>query len=361
MDSSNRQIILVVEDEQSQRDILESYLSDKYSLRFAKNGEEAVSFFKHYVEIIDLILLDINLPDMSGYQVHKKFREVTKTGIPNIVMVTAYDTHQDWIRTLTELQSFYHLGKPFSKESLLSVVEQALHNATLVRKQGQTKLRITLNDILIRRNSWALSERVTLCINEGRTITPDEANETVIHFETIHEHPKGLGYLVEILEKDSGEKALAPSQPNILLVEDEDSICAMTQVFFESKNLPIFVAKTVHEAKEILSKTPNVDLIFLDLNLPDGHGVSILDSLFAEWSPKNNPIFELLDKPDVVVASAYMDKETITECMHGGAIAYMTKPIPLDKMWDATQKLCKRRYHLQAIQLLWMKMMQQEL
>ena len=60
-------LILIVEDEEDQRDVFVELLSDTYTIILAKNGQEAIDQFSRYLNRIQLILLDINLPDINGH------------------------------------------------------------------------------------------------------------------------------------------------------------------------------------------------------------------------------------------------------------------------------------------------------
>jgi DNA-binding NtrC family response regulator len=336
--------ILIFDHDDSHWDSLKLALSGKYLLRFAKTAEEALGFYSVYSEKINLVLLDSQISDMSIQDLIQQFQSANNKVPPNIVMMTSYE--EGWISQLTEVQSFYHVGKPFIKETLLSVLDKAVRNYSLVHHDTQTKVRVALNEVLNRRNKWVLSRT-------GEGLSAADVTSLVVDFETMHSHPDGLGAWVELLEKDSAESAPIAETPTILLIEDEVEICGMTAEFFESRNQPILVAYSVADARKILDDNPDIDLIFLDLSLPDGSGVSLLTSLFPVMeNTERNPIFDCLNQPDVIVTSAYMDKETIAACMNSNAIAYMTKPIVLSAMVDMVNRLYLRRTRLKAIQYL---------
>ena len=85
--SAGKRTVFVVEDEFINRELLRMMLSDTFEVHFAETGEEAVKGIKAEHEIISLILLDLNLPDMHGLDLLKIIKEDELTAqIPVIVM-----------------------------------------------------------------------------------------------------------------------------------------------------------------------------------------------------------------------------------------------------------------------------------
>ena len=83
--------ILVVEDEYDIRELLQNYLENEgYQVVTASDGEQALEVFRS--SHVDLILLDILLPRLNGYEVCRAIRE--ESDIP-IIMLTALDSEED--------------------------------------------------------------------------------------------------------------------------------------------------------------------------------------------------------------------------------------------------------------------------
>ena len=113
--------ILLVEDEESFREGLSFMLSKEgYEVITADNGNDAVSKFEQHGA--DLVLLDVMLPGLSGLEVCKKLRTMTK--VP-IVMLTAKDTELDKVLGL-EIGADDYITKPFSSRELLARVKAIL-------------------------------------------------------------------------------------------------------------------------------------------------------------------------------------------------------------------------------------------
>jgi len=113
--------ILIVEDEESFREGVSFILSKEgYEVIDAADGNDAISKFER--EGADLILLDVMLPGLSGLEVCKKLRTMSK--VP-IIMLTAKDTELDKVLGL-EIGADDYITKPFSSRELLARVKAML-------------------------------------------------------------------------------------------------------------------------------------------------------------------------------------------------------------------------------------------
>lgn len=89
-----RQTILVVDDTVENIDILRNLLSDMYSVKVALNGQKALDI-AHKDAKIDLILLDIMMPDMDGYEVITQLKSDPKTQNIPVIFITALSETED--------------------------------------------------------------------------------------------------------------------------------------------------------------------------------------------------------------------------------------------------------------------------
>ena len=113
--------ILIVEDELNLNQILQDYLQHfGYQTVSAVTGAEALSFWKE--EKPDLILLDLNLPDMDGLEI---MREIRRIDTVPIVIVTARDAEIERLIGL-ELGSDDYISKPFSPREVVARIKAVL-------------------------------------------------------------------------------------------------------------------------------------------------------------------------------------------------------------------------------------------
>lgn len=119
----SRKSILVVDDEKSQREILETILSGEgYDVTTASSGEAAMKFVAD--RRFDLVLTDLKMTGMSGIDLLKELVAFDKSII--VILLTAHGT-VDSAFEAKELGAFAYLQKPYERENLLETVSKALN------------------------------------------------------------------------------------------------------------------------------------------------------------------------------------------------------------------------------------------
>ena len=117
--------ILVVDDESRMRKLVRDFLTRKgYEVVEAENGEQAIDIFCSD-NAIDLIILDVMMPKMDGWQVCREIRKLSK--VP-IVMLTARGDEQDELLGF-ELGVDEYISKPFSPKILTARVDAILRRS----------------------------------------------------------------------------------------------------------------------------------------------------------------------------------------------------------------------------------------
>ncbi len=117
--------ILIADDNPQGVELLEAYLSDsKYEIRTAADGEETLSQVAAWRP--DLILLDIMMPKISGFEVCKRLRANPATRDIAVLMITALD--QSDVDRAVEAGTDDFLRKPINKNDLLLRVGCVLHS-----------------------------------------------------------------------------------------------------------------------------------------------------------------------------------------------------------------------------------------
>ena len=117
--------ILLVDDEVAVLDLLSATLAtdDQYSLLLARNGDEAISVCGR--ERPDLLILDVTMPGMDGYEVCRLLRKDPSTADIKVIMLTALTQDFDRQKAM-EAGADAYFTKPFSPSGLLEKVEELL-------------------------------------------------------------------------------------------------------------------------------------------------------------------------------------------------------------------------------------------
>jgi response regulator RpfG family c-di-GMP phosphodiesterase len=131
-----KQTILIVDDEPGNIEILSETLGDNYEVLFAVSGKEALEIAKR--QIPDMIILDIIMPAMSGYEVLRNLKLNQSLKEIPIIFITALNQEDQETRGLT-LGAVDYISKPF--------------NIAIVKLRVKTQMELKLQrDILIQRN-----------------------------------------------------------------------------------------------------------------------------------------------------------------------------------------------------------------
>jgi two-component system cell cycle response regulator DivK len=118
-----RKRILLVEDEEDNMKILRDLLSPDYELMEANNGEQAVAAASR--QRPDLILMDIQLPVMDGYEATRRIKADPALKAIPIIAITSYALGEDEKRARAAGCDDY-MPKPYSPRALLAKIRQCL-------------------------------------------------------------------------------------------------------------------------------------------------------------------------------------------------------------------------------------------
>src|SRR5713226_6488795 len=124
-----RPVILVVDDDSGVREAFRLILEDRYDLLEAVDGKQALDRLR--TSPVDLVLLDIRLPEMDGIEVLERMKSVDD-GV-EVILVTAVKTVRTAVDAM-KLGAFDYLTKPFDEDELLSIIRRALEKRSLERE-----------------------------------------------------------------------------------------------------------------------------------------------------------------------------------------------------------------------------------
>ena len=186
--------ILVVDDEVSIVRFMRANLeASGYQVLTAGDGLEALQTFER--ELPDLVILDLRMPKMDGFEVCRRIREFAQTPI---IVLTTLGSQEDKIKCF-DLGADDYVTKPFSKNELLARVkallrrttlwderpEPALHSHDLVIDFAQHRVTMGSQDVKLTATEYGLLSY--LARNADRVITPEQILEKVWSDEYVGE------------------------------------------------------------------------------------------------------------------------------------------------------------------------------
>jgi two-component system alkaline phosphatase synthesis response regulator PhoP len=182
IEGSRTRFIVIVEDDEEMADLIRYNLErEGFRVRIATTGEAALNIILEHPP--NLILLDLNLPHMSGFELCRRLREESTTAGTPILILTARASESDKVLGL-DLGADDYITKPFSMRELVARVKAVLRRSQRVEVEGPAYddgvLRIDPStfsvqcqgrEVRLTRKEFALL--MELARNEGRVMARD--------------------------------------------------------------------------------------------------------------------------------------------------------------------------------------------
>jgi two-component system cell cycle response regulator len=283
--STYKKKILIVDDDPTSLKILESMLpADRYNVVKASSGEEALE--SAFDQPPDLILLDIMMPGIDGYEVTRKIKKDIRTKDVPIIIITSLDEAESKVKGMEEGAEEL-LSKPVHSTELLARISSMLR---LKEYRDQLKIR-TLS-------------------GKSFGIMPKQQEE------------------VQIKEEE---------MPRILVVEDTEVDAKIIENALEGE--PFRLSK-VNNGNEVFSlvNQEKTDLILLDILLPDMDGFEICRRLKKEHKDIQ-----------VVIVTCLDDLESKIKGVELGADDFLVKPIIGRELKARIKTLLEKKVHLDSL------------
>ena len=179
--------VLIVDDDTNISELISLYLKKEgYETREAYTGKEALELFEEYKP--DMVLLDIMLPEVDGYDVCKEIRKIDRTPI---IMLTAKGEIFDKVLGL-ELGADDYMVKPFDPKELIARVKAVLRRSIKQSEPAQIRNRIMLDNLIIDKDNYSVTY-------EGNLVELPPKELEVLYF--LAGHPKQVFTREQLLDK----------------------------------------------------------------------------------------------------------------------------------------------------------------
>ena len=275
--------ILVVDDEEQIRTVLAEMLTlEGYQVIQAEDGETALGIAD--LEHPDLVLLDVRMPGMDGFEVAKRLKTDIKTRHIPIVMITALTDTADRVRGLDAGADDF-LSKPVNDIALFA------------RVRSLTRLKVMMDELRVRRATTGQLD----ITNEAPPDTEDDARNG-----------------------------------RILLVESEELLAEKLTEYLSAAGHDISRATTAAEALEC-SREQEMDIIIVSLHLAGEDGLRLCSQYRSQDETRHVPILLTLDEGDL---------EQLAKGLDLGVTDYLIRPIDQNELLARTRtQIRRRRYH----------------
>ena len=143
--------VLVVDDEIGPRESLRVILKPDYQVLVASEGEQAVHLVEH--QPVDVVLLDLRMPGLSGIQVLEKIKSINPS--IEVIVVTGYASYETVLEGL-RLHAFDYIPKPFNIPHLRETVKRAAMQRQIWQQHAKEVAEQQLRELL--RNLGVVSD-----------------------------------------------------------------------------------------------------------------------------------------------------------------------------------------------------------
>ncbi len=254
MVQKNRARVLIVDDEPMNLKLLAAHLKPAgYELLMAKSGAEALDLARRAHP--DIILLDIMMPDINGYEVTRRLKADRNTRSIPIVLITALHAVEDKVKGLKAGADDF-LSKPVDSNELLA------------RVRSLTRMKLLEDELALQKRSSS--------------------------------------YLVPALT--------AEKKKLILLIESDDSEAERWEKGLTEAGMVTVHAESGRRGMDLVAVT-SPDLIVLDLMLPDMRGVDLLRQLKKQEISKNIPVVTVAT-PGKTASKAQVLESGADDCLN---------------------------------------------
>ncbi|MFE3872537.1 DUF705 domain-containing protein [Flavobacterium sp. ZS1P70] len=261
----NRKIknLLIIEDNENSRKAVRILIGNGDVKCFeAGSGKEALELYEQ--NNIDCIILDIGLPDISGFELIHKLEEIKGHNMPPIIIYT---------------------GKELTKEE---------------------------NNLL---QKYAESIIIKGIKSEERLL-----DETALFLHrTISNLPKSKQIIINNLYD---KEAIFHSKKILLVDDDMRNVFALSKILQE-RGMDVIKAENGKTALDMLEKNPDIDLVLMDIMMPEMDGYEAMKRIRAQIKFRSLPVIAL---------TAKAMKDDKQKCIDAGANDYITKPIDVERL-----------------------------
>jgi DNA-binding NtrC family response regulator len=135
--------VLVVDDEIGPRESLRAVLKPDYQVLVATEGEQAVRFVEQ--QPIDVVLLDLRMPGLSGIQVLEQIKAIDPS--IEVIIITGYASYETVLEGL-RLHAFDYIPKPFNISHLREIVKRAALQRQICQHRAKEMAEQQLRELL---------------------------------------------------------------------------------------------------------------------------------------------------------------------------------------------------------------------
>lgn len=177
--TDKKQTILIVDDSEMNRDILTEMLGSAYEIMEAEDGLEAVDILQRRMTDIDLILLDIMMPGMDGFEVLKFMKRSQLTEVIPVIMISS-ESSSSYIEKAYELGAADYINRPFNA----AIVSRRVINTLMLYAKQKRLMQMVADQVYEREKNNDMMVNILSHIVEFRN---GESGQHIRHIHVVTE------------------------------------------------------------------------------------------------------------------------------------------------------------------------------
>jgi len=317
-------MILVAEKNSKISDAIYNILHENYEVIRIKDEKELFLTFEILAMKARVVILNLEFSALSKEEVIKKLKSISL--LPEIIILSNYRDMETAVSVM-KLGAFDYLIYPFEPESLLFSIENVLNNIHFFKKIEELSHDLFWDQKELAYSFTLMQELILKRRAEGDVVTVKELLH-LFPFKSELEDPAKIEKTLAIknIELDP------PLKATILIIEDDEILSENLREYLIEK-YSVYGASNGESGLRTLKDHPEIDIVLLDIFLPDSHGVHMLDTIHHI-----NPATE------VIVISAYKEISTAVEMIRKGAVDYLNKPFLEADILITIAKTLQRKY-----------------
>ena len=323
----SKPLVLIVDNDEDNVDYLDTLL-DRFDTFIVNTAQEAVfAFEKNYLKI-RVVLLRSVLPDMGCIELLQKLRAIST--LPEVIVLADRKDIQLAVQSM-KAGAFDFLVLPVPEEKLQNSISDAIDAFSYVEKMEGVEDNLAIVDQAVTKGLGLSEDLVAQSHVAGKSITVEDLFDVVPDdIETNTEID--FGNVTHLMDRAFKEKESELGSAHVLIVEDEAIYRKMMVDILKSK-YEIHEAGNAHDVIRFIKTKPKVDVVLLDIFLPDINGTELV-----------SVIKETLPDVEIVVITAFELIDKAVQVLRDGASNYLNKPILKSDLLFAVSKALQRKY-----------------
>jgi DNA-binding NtrC family response regulator len=132
-----RERVLIAEDNDDMRNLIQEVLEDAgYEILTSASGRQALAYVEKECEVVDLVITDVRMPEMTGDELLAKIRKL-RSETP-VIVITAFGSVEQAVE-MVKMGAYQYLTKPFENRDILHLAEEALECSKAQREQARLR------------------------------------------------------------------------------------------------------------------------------------------------------------------------------------------------------------------------------